>query len=118
MDTKTYKVIPFEDVKIGQEFENADLDEYFSPKPWVKIGKRRKSANGDPNGFPVNSPAGCLVRIADCEPVLDFDTWWEEEGCEKVMLALHGGSATPSSFKESHRTSWENGAYKAREGAS
>ncbi len=50
---------------------------------------------------------GSLVRIADCEPELDFDTWWEREGRMKLSLST-------VAMRELCRTAWENGAFKAK----
>ena len=106
-----YKVITFSELKVGQKFENSRMFDIITTEPWVKLGDevygytdrlgkewRYDKAFKDP----------CLVRVADCEPVLDFDTWWDAEGLSKL---LHNTSQ--DGVRELCRTAWENGAYKA-----
>ena len=74
-----YKVIPFAEVKIGQEFEfKSDLDIDGSPleftsSPWTKslideIGLYITKEYIERRGVTAHL-AGCLVRTADCEPI-------------------------------------------------
>ena len=70
---KEYKVIPFSEVAIGQEFEDATSQyKSMSIDPWVKMEedayKAKKGFDEWSDGADEFSK-GCLVRIADCEPV-------------------------------------------------
>lgn len=83
MDDKIFKIIPFEEVKVGQEFEDVNYESSIKIDSWIKINSISYAIEGqiDPfNDGMVYFTRGCLVRIADCEPVLDFDTWWKSEG--------------------------------------
>jgi len=66
-----YKVIPFADVKIGQAFEDRNVDEAMTSFHWVKLSDTSYRVVGE--GYIMRQPvfpAGCLVRTADCEPEL------------------------------------------------
>ena len=91
-----YKTIPFADVKIGQEFEDVEDEEFdgvMTLEPYIKRAYTCATFR-----------KGCLVRTADCDE-LDFDTWWERE---------HSNEIWGTTLKEIARTAWENGAYKAK----
>ena len=75
MDTKIYKIVPFSEVSVGQEFEDAGLLNKFSRSPWVKEGGEGRRYDH------LTLPDGCLLRIADCAPD-DFDMWWDHEGMD------------------------------------
>lgn len=81
-DPSIYKVIPFSEVKVGQEFEYANRGAGFTLTPWVKLSGRFYNVKQPPKekkykALDWGSVAseeeieGCLVRIADCEPVID-----------------------------------------------
>jgi hypothetical protein len=75
---KEYKVIPFAEVAVGQEFES--LGGSFS-NPWEKISDTTFSYMGLSSSLnPLEVfPKGCLVRISDCVPALDTCTWTHKE---------------------------------------
>ena len=64
-----YKVIPWEEVKIGQELEQK-YHQHFSDDPWVKMSETNYACGSDSgwDGAAYFSD-GCLVRTADCEPI-------------------------------------------------
>ena len=85
MDTKIYKVIPWEEVAIGQDFEkskqNWDLSSFANP--WIKrslVTYQDKAEESALRTYGQSIEFECIVRISDCKPELDFDTWWEGEG--------------------------------------
>ena len=102
-----YKVIPFTEVKIGQEFEDAlDFDQ-FTDEPWIKTGVNSYKVTCDLvwDDGEEEFNEGCLVRIADCEPELDFDTWWELKGEHNVEWTDH-------MVEDMCKAAWEAGRAK------
>jgi hypothetical protein len=103
-----YKTIAFADVKIGQEFEFKSDLEYdgsaleFTTRPWTKSlvdepGLKITEEYIASRGLTVHLD-GCLVRTADCEPVLDFDTWWKREKHERASINLSTGAISSSIY--------------------
>ena len=92
---KEYKVIPFADVKIGQEFECVATRQEMTNEPWIKRSKHNYGLECPSTTFSDGLKChhkGCLVRIADCDPVepeLDFDTWWDNEGSGIIPIREH-----------------------------
>jgi hypothetical protein len=83
MDDK-YKVIPFAEVAVGQEFEDShnmgEPNLTFTDDPFIKLNESSfKTAARSYIYLDVVFPGGCLVRIADCAPVLDTCTWTHKE---------------------------------------
>jgi hypothetical protein len=103
-------------VKVGQEFQREfsdNTDHIFDDQPWVKLSQDTYQLTGEGTHHVFSCPSfrdGCRVRIADCKPELDFDTWWEREG--SAGYRSHAYNESPS-IKELCRTAWENGADKA-----
>jgi len=105
MDTKIYKIVPFSEVLIGQEFDEPSYcDEVCSSDPWVKTEVNSyKAKKGNTNWHDGDSEfkSGCLVRIADCKPELDFDTWWKTIG-QSAGFTYCGGNV-----ERGGRAAWE-----------
>ena len=99
---KEYKVLPFSELAIGQEFEFSIGHKYLTLTPWVKMAES-KFGGDDSTEIEWNDwegDYGCLVRTADCEPVLDFDTWWDK--CDNWKSTLSYASA-----KNLARRAWD-----------
>lgn len=74
-----YKVIPFAEVKVGQEFEDADNLSIFTDSPWIKISETSYSVMNKVMWDSKTHPkVNCLVRIADCDE-LEGCTWTYKE---------------------------------------
>jgi len=97
-----YKVIPFADVKAEQDF---DVDNTLNPFYCYFVKIDEKSCRNKVGGIvhEMEPDFLCLVRIADCEPVLDYDTWWDTVGCTKAVD--YNGSMKDN--KELCRLGWE-----------
>lgn len=66
-----YKIIPWEEVAINQEFEDAEHHEAFNTNSFTKISESTFKAHQSSHIYiDFDFPEGCLVRIADCEPEL------------------------------------------------
>jgi len=66
-----YKTIPFAEVKIGQEFEDAKYHNEIGIAPWIKESEESFKARND-KSWDLDEhdfTRGCLVRTADCEPI-------------------------------------------------
>ena len=111
-----YKIIPFAEVKIGQEFEDGGVCE-FGNLCWVKMDEKHYTLDTDkkdfrPAWFNIERelfPDGCLVRIADCEPELDTCTWtykeyaWESACGAEFVFTEEQDSLELNSFKFCHK---------------
>ena len=106
-----FTIVPFADVKIGQEFESADAHQEMSIVPWIKFNEyRKRSAISLPvEGFFVHFETPCLVRTADCEPELDTCTWtykeyaWESACGAEFVFTEEQDSLELNSFKFCHK---------------
>ena len=105
MDTEIYKVIPFSEVAIGQEFEE-EGNARITARPWIKIDGSAAKINRGLFTGQFSLSENCLVRISDCETRLDFDTWWDREGADKMKHTM---------VKELCRIAWENGQNKQQQ---
>ena len=85
MDTEIYKVIPWEEVTIGQDFEKSkqNWDLSFFANPWIKrslVTYQDKAEESVLRTYGQSVEFECIVRIADCKTALSFDTWFKGEG--------------------------------------
>ena len=112
MDTKIYKVVPFSEVAVGQEFEDARYTLKVNANYWVKLSEHEMKFKGSSTVFDdglTHFKRGCRLRIADCAPD-DFDTWWNREAPE-LQAIMNNEHAMM--IRELCRTAWDNGAFKA-----
>ncbi len=82
-----YKIIPFADLKIGQQFECADGAYRITDWPFTKVSESKwRCGESSINNFSaIHFRRGCLVRIADCEP----ETTYSVEGVLKsIVIAM------------------------------
>jgi hypothetical protein len=66
MNKEIYKIIPFSEVAIGQEFENARAFSVITPEPRVRQGGG-STCIGRYSYSTWGGDHPCLVRIADCK---------------------------------------------------
>mgnify|MGYP003650741927 FL=1 len=67
MNKEIYKIIRFDQVAIGQEFEEAAYYQIVTREPWTKSTRNiAATLGGERRNFRTSNT--CLVRIADCTP--------------------------------------------------
>ena len=118
MNTELYKVIPFAEVRVGQEFEHGKEVTFLS-SPWIKVSDTHMSLESERRNTElwiehntILDGEGSLVRIADCKPELDFDTWFTKEGAPMIWERERVKVVDFSFIKQLSRVSWN----KAKEG--
>jgi hypothetical protein len=126
-----YKVIPFADVKIGQEFEDAEAHYSFSDSPWLKAAPASYTLkNKDKWDSKTHPKIYCLVRVYDCEPELanidnpaskvDMTIVRVDGSVENAQGSFEGGEITMKvkQFNKIHYPEcWDTMAYPTLESA-
>ena len=89
MDTEIYKVIPWEEVAIGQDFEKSkqNWDLSFFANPWIKrslVTYQDKAEESAMRTYGQSVEFECIVRIADCKP--EFNAG--ESSVENVLTSI------------------------------
>ena len=104
-----YKIIPFAEVKIGQEFD-VDNSRFPFECHYVKTAETscdNEGVGGNVHEMEPDFP--CLVRIADCEPELEGCTWtykeyaWESACGAEFVFTDEQDSLELNSFKFCHK---------------